>query len=408
MCPMDVSAAEREITEPDSDVRAELHQEFIQRFQHLRSSAQIEHHPEFENFRNAIERSLQTPEVYSCPRTSTPLSRNFVRMACWNIERGTHYDRIVDQLRTHPVLSDHDVLLVTEVDHGMARSGNRHVTQDLAQAMNCHGVFAPSHLNFDMGNGPEAHRTQGKNTVALQGHALFSKFPLKDIELVPLPEPKDLMNGKDERQYGHENALVATLETPQGELHVAANHLSARSSRKQRVEQMKCILKALKKRKGPALIGGDWNTHTYNSHTFSHMLLGGLHRCLCGINKTLCEFYPGPDLFFEKKLFQTLKDHGFAHESFNVPNATTVHYNFMEPEKIIHMKDWLPDWALKIFLKAMKRFDGKASLKLDWFAGRELHASNPRIIFDLPKGEKRISDHDPIMVDIRPIQRGNA
>lgn len=405
---LDVAAKQTEITEPDVNVRAQLHQEFIRTFSQVRSSLELENHPKFEGYKEAIKRALGTPELILAKQINPTKTREFVRVACWNLERGTHLERIVDELKNHPFLSDHDLLLLTEVDHGMARSGNKHVTRELAEAMGYHAVFAPSHLNFDMGNGPEAHRTQGQNEAALQGHALLSKFSIRDIQLIPLPEPKDLMLGKDERQYGHENALLATVETPLGDLHVVVNHLSARSSRKQRVEQTQCILNALKNRPGPALIGGDWNTHTYNSHNFVRMALGGAHRYVSGIGKTLTCFYPEPNRFHEKKLFQTLKTHGFSYEDFNVLNSATVHYDFTEPEKLIHMRDWLPPWALKLFLRAMESFSGKASLKLDWIAGREIQGRNSRIIFNLPKGSSRISDHDPIMVDVHFQKRGNS
>jgi len=405
---MDVAVVGPEITEPDTEVRAQLHQEFIRTFSEVRSSAELEAHPKFEGYRKAIERALEVPEFIPARSEPKQKERDFIRVGCWNLERGTHFKRIVKNLTEHPFLSDHDLLLLTEVDHGMARSGNRHVAKELGEVLGYHTVFAPSHLNFDMGNGPEAQFTEGENTVALQGHALLSKFPLRDIRLIPLPEPKDLMLGKDERQYGHENALLATAETPQGDVHIVVNHLSARSSRNQRVAQTQCILNALKERPGAALIGGDWNTHTYNSHNFVSMALGGIHRYIAGIGKTLSRFYPEPDQFFERKLFQTLKRHEFSHEDFNVLNSTTVHYDFMEPEKIIHMRDWLPQWALNLFLHAMGNYSGKASLKLDWIAGRGLEGSNSRIIYDLPKGSARISDHDPIMVDIRPNKRGNV
>ena len=43
----------------------------------------------------------------------------------WNIERGNVFEGIVDALTNHDQLKDKDVMLLTELDYGMARSGNR-------------------------------------------------------------------------------------------------------------------------------------------------------------------------------------------------------------------------------------------------------------------------------------------
>ncbi len=55
----------------------------------------------------------------------------FVRLA-WNIESGNRFEGIVDALKNHARLKEKDVLLLTELDYGMARSGNRFVAQELA------------------------------------------------------------------------------------------------------------------------------------------------------------------------------------------------------------------------------------------------------------------------------------
>ena len=51
----------------------------------------------------------------------------------WNIERGIVFDGIIDALQNHQDLRDKDVLLRTELDYGMARSGNRFVAKEIAK-----------------------------------------------------------------------------------------------------------------------------------------------------------------------------------------------------------------------------------------------------------------------------------
>ncbi|MDQ3908758.1 MAG: hypothetical protein M3268_10515, partial [Acidobacteriota bacterium] len=48
-----------------------------------------------------------------------------VRAVAWNVERGKRFGGIVRALESHPVLSAADVLLLTELDYGMARTENR-------------------------------------------------------------------------------------------------------------------------------------------------------------------------------------------------------------------------------------------------------------------------------------------
>ncbi len=386
----------------------EFHGALTRELKHVRSTRELRAHPYFRTHEKAIHSVLDAYEYFPPATNPETVQRPFVRVACWNLERGEHYGRILETLKRHPVLSDHDVLIVTEVDHGMARSGNRHVARDLGRDLNCHAIFAPSHLNFDIGNGPEMLKAVGENALGLQGHAFFSRYPVRDIELVPLPEPKDHMKGDQERQYGREHAILATVETPHGPLHVVTTHLSAHSSRKHRRKQMKTILKALARRPGPALIGGDWNTSTYNSDRKYKMIAGFWRRVFMGVHHVMHNHYPYPERYFERKLFKLLDRFGFHHEEFNVPGGTTVHYNFLDPEKALHLQDWVPKWCLGPLLWALKAFDGGVSLKLDWIVGRDVTGENARIVYDLPKGSARISDHDPIMADVYLHGRGHA
>ena len=52
-------------------------------------------------------------------------------MVAWNLERGVHLDAAIDILRERAV----DVVLASELDVGMARSGNRHTAAELAGAL---------------------------------------------------------------------------------------------------------------------------------------------------------------------------------------------------------------------------------------------------------------------------------
>jgi hypothetical protein len=72
------------------------------------------------------------------------------------------------------------------------------------------------------------------------------------------------------------------------------------------------------------------------------------------------------------------------------------------------MADWVPRWCFWWINWALRENGGRCSLKLDWFAGRDLApdpAQPPRVVTSLRDREGRVlSDHDPIVVDFIPRQ----
>ena len=66
-----------------------------------------------------------------------------VPLLAWNVERGIQFERQLEALRTHCYLKTCDVLLLTETDLGMVRSGNRAVALELARELGMHYAFAP-------------------------------------------------------------------------------------------------------------------------------------------------------------------------------------------------------------------------------------------------------------------------
>jgi len=92
-------------------------------------------------------------------RASDAPGRERCRVVAWNIERGARFDHQVDVLRRDPRLADCDLLLITEADAGMARSGNRMVAEELARELGMAQVFAPCYLALGKGSGVERDAT---------------------------------------------------------------------------------------------------------------------------------------------------------------------------------------------------------------------------------------------------------
>jgi hypothetical protein len=67
-----------------------------------------------------------------------------------------------------------------------------------------------------------------------------------------------------------------------------------------------------------------------------------------------------------------------------------------------NMGDWIPQWCFPFINWALKKQEGRCSLKLDWFAGKEITpatGATPQVIPELREGDAVLSDHDPIVLD---------
>ncbi len=323
-----------------------------------------------------------------------------IRAVAWNIERGIHLDAIIDVLRTHPQLRDADLFFITELDFGMARSGNRDVPGEIARELGLNGVFVPCYLNLDRGSGLE-QETAAENEYAIHGNALFSRWPIRDAASVRLVNGKDKMRGKEKR-IGSQAVALGTVELPTGPLRCASVHLDAHSSRGHRRRQMRMLLDALDTDRGlPALIGGDFNTSTHNTNRAAWAIIGFWVRVAMGVRRCLTKHYPYPERFFERRLFKILERRGYDFRSLNELGATTLDHCIISEKDRSNLKDWLPEWCLAHVERELKPFNNIASLKLDWFAGRGLQATGepPRVVRNVTAGGKRLSDHDPIVLE---------
>ena len=334
------------------------------------------------------------------PDVST--SRSSIRAAAWNIERGTQLEGVIRVLKEHPLLQDSDILLLTELDLGMARSNNRLVAQEVAQELKLNYAFAPCYIALNKGSGLESE-VPGENLQALHGNALFSRYPLREAHSVAMPNGKDLMWGKEKR-LGYQQAVVATIDHPSGPVRVVSLHLDAHSTQKHRCRQMKIVLDHLENLDSsfPVLIGGDWNTSTYNSSRAIYSILGYCRRVLMGVRHVVENHNPYPDRWFERHLFRELERQGYRYQDLNEPGVCTLHYDVQDLAANKRMGDWIPGWCFWFINWALQRHDGCCSIKLDWFAGKGISPSPnspPRVVGDVHGEEMILSDHDPIVLD---------
>jgi Endonuclease/Exonuclease/phosphatase family len=256
-----------------------------------------------------------------------------LRLVEWNIERGIELDKIKllltdkqgfisevhgdaasntnaekakdEVLRAQmDVLQSADVLVLNEVDWGMKRSDYRAVVKDLADALKMNWAYGVEFIEVD----PKILGTQSFANVenenerkeledlfsvdkarllGLHGTAILSRYPLRDVKLVPFQyQAYDWYNG--EKKYGSIEAgkrkgasllfgeeivrevrrggrtnLVATIDVPDlpgDQVTIVAAHLENRTTPKGRVKQMDEILDFIKPISHPVVVAGDMNT----------------------------------------------------------------------------------------------------------------------------------------------------
>ena len=114
---------------------------------------------------------------------------------------------------------------------------------------------------------------------------------------------KTKCSGKEKR-LGYLRALIADIEHSAGDISRRHVHLDAHSSRRHRHLQMKIILDHLNTLPDlPTIIGGDWNTTTFNAQSANHAIAGYFRRVGMGVKNVAKNHYPHPDRYFEKRTF---------------------------------------------------------------------------------------------------------
>ncbi len=393
---------EEERTQSALDHNLQPHFSELEKFN---STAALESSPLYARLRPEIERVLASvvqeefaPEV---PLRHSPV----IRATAWNIERGLRLDSIIKVLAEHPELGRSDVLLLTELDYGMARTENRFVAREIAERLKLNYVFAPCYINLNKGSGLEVH-TSGENQQALHGNALFSRYPLSRAHSLALPNGKDKMKG-GEKRLGSQRAAIADVEHPAGAVRVVSLHLDAHSTQRHRHRQMKLVLDHLDTLSPqlPVLIGGDWNTSTYNSRRAVYSIAGFFRRVMMGVGHVIENHYLNPARWFERALFGELERRGYDYRNLNETGAGTLHYDVKDLATNTNMADWVPGWCFWFINRALAPYNGRCSLKLDWFAGKDLKPdaeSRPRVVGELSDAAGRLSDHDAIVLDFAP------
>ena len=199
--------------------------------------------------------------VLSPPPAPAPVPAT-LRVAAWNAERLKHGAASAALLER----SGADVVLLSEVDLGMARSGNRDTAAELAAALGMGHVYGVEFVELGLGDARETRWHAGeRNAAGFHGNAILSRFRLAEAFKVRLDDGGAWFGAAgraEQRRLGGRMALAVRLADAPVPLWVVEVHLESRSTPELRAAQMRRLLAALAERIGdaPCVIGGDLNT----------------------------------------------------------------------------------------------------------------------------------------------------
>ncbi|SIQ72410.1 Metal-dependent hydrolase, endonuclease/exonuclease/phosphatase family [Rhizobium sp. RU20A] len=288
--------------------------------------------------------ALNTLELGGRPGQSGPLTFPST-VAAWNLERCLFPEPSAD----HIAATGACLVLLSEMDNGMARTGQRHTTQKLAAKLSMAYAYGVEFIELGLGSEIEASfASDAHNARGFHGNALAAAVTLSQPFMLRLwgERPWFTREG-DQPRLGDRCAIGAVIATEMGPMLAVSVHLESATTAAYRERQVTDMLDRLEEAFPglPLLIGGDLNTGNHAGGDFE-----------------------------AEGLFRRAEARGFLRHGGPLDAMTT------RPSLITR---W-PDRAMK----------------LDWFLSRGLAISETTIVPSLDAGGRPLSDHDMIVCRI--------
>lgn len=293
------------------------------------------------SFMNAIETG-------GVATASGPLAFPF-DVAAWNLERCLFPEETAGMLQR----SQAPVVLVSEMDDGMARTGQRKTTADLAGLLGMTYAYGVEFLELGLGSATEREFCKDDfNLHGFHGNGLMAAIPLAQPFMLRLEgERLWFIDGGDQPRLGERMAIGAVIETEAGPFAAVSVHLESATTAAYRERQLVGLIDALDEAFPglPLLIGGDLNTGNHAGGDFE-----------------------------AEGLFRQAAARGFARHGGPLTQMTT------RPSLITR-------WP-------------ERAMKLDWFLASGLVVGETRIVPSLDETGRPLSDHDLIVCCIEGFE----
>lgn len=188
-----------------------------------------------------------------------------LRVVAWNLERGRHWREAVELIRSHEGLREPDVLLLSEMDLGMARSGNVHTVREIALALGMNYAYGVEFVELSGGDAAERAAASGPSDFGYHGNAVLARFALENVRMLRFPGI-ERWYGTDQHRLGGRIAVIAEAAIGGRAVTLISTHYeSDLGDHASRERESRLILAELREfaPTGPVIFGGDLNTiHT--------------------------------------------------------------------------------------------------------------------------------------------------
>lgn len=179
-------------------------------------------------------------------------------VAAYNFERGRNLDNQLELLTSGEHMPPPDVILGSELDRGCDRSDGRNTAQEIAEGLGMHYAYAVEFVEL----------TNDAVARCEHGNALFSRFPLHNVEAIRHAENTSWYDtdapGTGEKRLGGRVAVSADIVVDGAPLRLVVVHFESHpingdARDAQAVEMAELGLSV----PHPAVVGGDMNAPMY-------------------------------------------------------------------------------------------------------------------------------------------------
>lgn len=210
-----------------------------------------------------------------------------ITIVAWNLERGYFPGAAAD------VVQGADVVLLSEMDKGMARTGQRHPTAEMAARLGMAYAYGVEFHELDLGGPTERlFCTHDHNAEGWHGNAVLSSVPAQRSALIRVNTSGHWFCSdealSDQPRVGDRMAIAQLLPTRAGPICVVSTHLESHGQPAHRDAEMQRLLDAVDAFAPdlPVIIGGDLNSFnglrgggTYAEEPLFHTAHARGYRC---------------------------------------------------------------------------------------------------------------------------------
>ena len=179
--------------------------------------------------------TLNAVEYAGTPSALGPLAFPFT-VAAWNLERCL----FPDDSAAHIAATGATVVLLSEMDDGMARTSQRNTTADVTRELSMQYAFGVEFIEVGLGSDTEREFCKDDfNARGLHGNALMSATPLARPFIIRLWGERIWLNhDPDQLRIGERCAVGAIIETEAGPFVAVSVHLESATTAAYRERQM--------------------------------------------------------------------------------------------------------------------------------------------------------------------------